>query len=91
MATATVDTPLKDMVGTLQDKAADVLRQVADVSHEAKRAIKRGAHDIADFKDEAAIRVKREPFKAVGLAFGVGIALGAIVGFVGAKVGRCRE
>lgn len=106
MATATVDTPLKDAAATLQDRAADALRHVAHVSHEArmlktiatdavedgvhaaKRAIKRGTQDIVDLKDEAVIRVKREPIKAVGIAFGAGIALGAIVGFVGAKRGR---
>ena len=108
MATATVDTPMKEVADRLQDRAADALRHVAHVSHEAKllktiatdavedgvhaarRAIKRGTQDIVDFKDEAVIRVKREPIKAVGLAFGVGVALGAIAGFIGAKA-RKRE
>ena len=64
---------------------------VEDGVHAAKRAIKRGAQDVVDLKDEAVIRVKRQPLKAVGLAFGVGIAVGAIVGFVGAKARTCED
>lgn len=72
----------------LKSLAADA---VEDGLHAAKRAIKLGAQEAVDLRDEAVIRVKRQPIKAVGLAFGVGIALGALVGFVGAKAGRCRE
>jgi ElaB/YqjD/DUF883 family membrane-anchored ribosome-binding protein len=69
----------------LKSLAADA---VEDGAHAAKRAIKsvqRRVEKLGDLKDEAAYRVKRQPFKAVGIAAGVGLMLGVIVGWVGAR------
>lgn len=45
-----------------------------------KRAITHGLHDLDDLRDSAAYRIKRAPLQTVGLAFGVGILLGVVVG-----------
>jgi ElaB/YqjD/DUF883 family membrane-anchored ribosome-binding protein len=41
-------------------------------------------------KDEAAYRVKRQPFKALGIAVGVGLVLGVAVGWIGARFGKAK-
>jgi len=58
---------------------------VEDGVHAAKRAITHGLHDLEDLRDSAAYRIKRAPLMTVGLAFGVGILLGAVVGRIARK------
>ena len=74
----------------LKSLAADA---VEDGVHAAKRAIKSVQHrveELGDLKDEAAYRVKRQPFKAVGIAVGVGLVLGVAVGWIGARFGKAK-
>ena len=64
---------------------------VEDGVHATKRAItslKRSIEELADFKDEAVHRVKRQPLRAVGIALGVGLVLGLAVGWDGRRLGR---
>ena len=66
---------------------------VEDGVHAAKRAIKsvqRRVEELGDLKDEAAYRVKRQPFKALGIAVGVGLVLGVAVGWIGARFGKAK-
>ncbi len=75
----------------LKSLAADA---VDDGVHAAKRAIKsvrRRVQELDDLKDEAAYRVKRQPFKAVGIAVGVGFMLGMAVGLIGGRFGRAKS
>ncbi|MDP3718767.1 MAG: hypothetical protein Q8T13_13465 [Acidobacteriota bacterium] len=53
---------------------------VEDGVRATKRAITHGLHDLDDARDAAAYRIKQAPLMTVGLAFGVGILLGLIVG-----------
>lgn len=72
----------------LKSLAADA---VEDGVHAAKRAIKsvqRRVEELGDLKDEAAHRVKRQPFKAVGIAVGVGLVVGVAVGWIGGRFGK---
>ena len=74
----------------LKSLAADA---VEDGVHAAKRTIKsvqRRVEELGDLKDEAAYRVKRQPFKAVGIAVGVGLVLGVAVGWIGARFGKAK-
>jgi ElaB/YqjD/DUF883 family membrane-anchored ribosome-binding protein len=67
---------------------------IEDGVHAAKRAMKsvqRGVETLEDFRDETAYRVKREPFKAVGLAAGVGLVLGIAAGWFAARVGQRKS
>jgi ElaB/YqjD/DUF883 family membrane-anchored ribosome-binding protein len=67
---------------------------VEDGVHAAKRAIKSIQHRVeklGDLNDEAAYRVKRQPFKAVGLAAGVGLVVGMAVGWIGGRFGKAKS
>lgn len=64
---------------------------VEDGVHAATRAIKSVQHrveELGDLKDEAAYRVKRQPFKALGLAVGVGLVFGVAVAWLGGRLGK---
>jgi ElaB/YqjD/DUF883 family membrane-anchored ribosome-binding protein len=52
---------------------------VEDAVTEAKRFAKRGRYAAEDLIDDAAYRVKRDPFRSVALGFAVGFSLGALV------------
>ena len=45
----------------------------------ARRAVKRGYNRAEDLIDEASYRVKRSPLQSVGIGFGAGLLIGAIV------------
>ena len=53
---------------------------VEDGVHAAERTIKRARQTALDARDEVTYRVKREPLKALALAFGAGAVLGLILG-----------
>ena len=64
---------------------------VEDGVHAAKRAItsvKRGVEELADLKDEAVHRVKRQHLRALSIALGVGLVVGVAVGWIGRRPGR---
>jgi ElaB/YqjD/DUF883 family membrane-anchored ribosome-binding protein len=67
---------------------------VDDGIHAAKRAIRnvrRSVERVEDFKDEAAHSIRRQPLKSIAIAAGVGLAVGALAGWCGARLGRsCR-
>lgn len=60
----------------LKTAATDALE---DGLHTAKRAVTTARRDAAELKDEAVYRIKREPFKAVGIAFAAGLGMGALI------------
>jgi ElaB/YqjD/DUF883 family membrane-anchored ribosome-binding protein len=53
---------------------------VEDGVHAAERTIKRARQTALDARDDVTYRVKREPLKALALAFGAGALFGLIVG-----------
>jgi hypothetical protein len=75
---------------------ARLLKSVAedaidDGVHAAKRALKSVRHrfeELGDLRDEALHRVKRQPLPALGAALGIGLAIGACVGWIGGRRGR---
>src|SRR5215510_1567819 len=52
---------------------------VEDAVTEAKRFAKRGRYAAEDLIDDAAYRVKRDPFRSVALGFAIGFSLGALL------------
>ncbi len=66
----------------LKEKVAHAIEDgVAD----AKRMIKKGRYAAEDFADETAHHIKQDPWRSVGVTFGVGLGLGTIVGLLLAR------
>jgi ElaB/YqjD/DUF883 family membrane-anchored ribosome-binding protein len=54
----------------------------------AKRAVKQGRRAAEDMVDDAEYRIKQRPFSALGVTFGVGMGLGAVIGVLLARNGH---
>jgi|DewCreStandDraft_1066081.scaffolds.fasta_scaffold00010_108 ElaB/YqjD/DUF883 family membrane-anchored ribosome-binding protein len=50
-----------------------------------KRGVQRGLWKLEDWTDEAALYIRRHPYRVLGLALGSGLAVGV---FLGARFGR---
>jgi ElaB/YqjD/DUF883 family membrane-anchored ribosome-binding protein len=62
--------------------------------HAAKRAmrrVRRGVETLEDMKNEAAHNVKRQPFRAIGVAAGVGLLAGIVIGWIGGRQRNARK
>jgi ElaB/YqjD/DUF883 family membrane-anchored ribosome-binding protein len=57
----------------------------ASVSKHARRAVRKGRRAAAEFVDESALCVKKQPWKALGFTLGAGVAIGAIGGWLAAR------
>jgi ElaB/YqjD/DUF883 family membrane-anchored ribosome-binding protein len=55
----------------------------------ARRAVKQGRRAAEDLADDAEYRIKQRPFSALGVSFGIGMGLGATIGVLLARNGRC--
>jgi ElaB/YqjD/DUF883 family membrane-anchored ribosome-binding protein len=49
---------------------------VEDGMYKVRRAVTTARRDIDDARDDATHRIKQQPLKSVGLAFGVGVGVG---------------
>ncbi len=50
-----------------------------------RRGLQRGLWKVEDWADEAALYIRRHPYRVLGLALGSGLAVGV---FLGARLGR---
>jgi len=75
----------------LKASAADAVEDGVYAAKRAVKAARRWTQNTADLRDQAAYRIKRDPFKFVGLALGVGIQLGLILGWVSQRATRCTS
>src|SRR6476660_7684892 len=73
---------LSNEAHAVTSRAADA---VEDGVYAAKRAVRRGVAQLGDLQEEGRYRVKRHPFKAIGLAAGIGLLLGIAIGWVGSQ------
>ena len=81
---------LSHEVRLLKSLATDAIE---DGVHAAERAItlaKRRVEKLADFKDEAVHRVRRQPLRALGIALGAGLVLGVAVCWISRRHGPCE-
>jgi ElaB/YqjD/DUF883 family membrane-anchored ribosome-binding protein len=66
-----------------------VVDAVEDRVVAARRAVKHGRRAAEDFVDDAEYQVKQHPFSALGVTFGIGLGLGAAIGALLVRNGRC--
>jgi ElaB/YqjD/DUF883 family membrane-anchored ribosome-binding protein len=74
--------------GLLKTIASDA---VEDGVHAARRAIKRGAHEVDDLRDAAASRVRKAPLLSIALAAGAGMLVGIVFGWLGRRATTQRQ
>lgn len=53
----------------------------------AKRTVKSGRHRAQEVLDDATYRIKHDPLRSVAICFGVGMGLGAMVGWLAKRNG----
>jgi ElaB/YqjD/DUF883 family membrane-anchored ribosome-binding protein len=69
-------------VGRAKEAVADT---VEDGINTAKRAVKQGRRAAEDLVDDAEYQVKQHPLSTVGVSFGIGLGLGAVIGMLLAR------
>jgi ElaB/YqjD/DUF883 family membrane-anchored ribosome-binding protein len=47
----------------------------------AKRMMRRGQFAAEDLRDEMALAIRKQPFKTIGIALGVGFGIGLLIGW----------
>lgn len=63
-----------------------------DTLDNARRMAKKGRYAAEDLIDETEYKIKREPFRAVGVTFGIGIGIGLFAGWMfGRMIHHCDE
>ena len=72
----------------MKSMARDAGEEGVHAAKRAMRQVKRGFETLEDMKDDAAHYVKRQPFKAVGIAAGVGLLAGVVFGWIGRRVSQ---
>jgi ElaB/YqjD/DUF883 family membrane-anchored ribosome-binding protein len=73
---------------TVDKAATEAKARVMDAVAEAKQAISQGKHQLEDLRDTATYRARRAPLTSVGIGFGAGILLGAVLGVFAAKLAK---
>ena len=63
------------------DYAEPVCGAVRENLRDVRRAIAAGRHAVEDCTDTAALQVRRHPFASIGIAAGVGLLVGCVLGF----------
>jgi ElaB/YqjD/DUF883 family membrane-anchored ribosome-binding protein len=75
----------------LRSLAADVVDDGVHVAKRTMKSVKRGVEQLEDLKDEAVHTMKRRPLTAVGIALGVGLVLGAALGWAARRPSRSES
>ena len=73
----------------IKSLATDAVEDAVYATNQAIKTAKRRVQDFADRRYEVAHRIRQQPFKAVGIAFGAGALLGAVTAVV-YRAGRRR-
>ncbi|HXW04488.1 MAG TPA: hypothetical protein VD833_04590 [Vicinamibacterales bacterium] len=89
MAATVLGDQIEARVEAIRDKVVEAVREailqneperLADVAARAARRVRHRLADAADLRDEAIYRIKRQPVRAIALAFGAGTVLGVLLG-----------
>jgi ElaB/YqjD/DUF883 family membrane-anchored ribosome-binding protein len=69
----------------LKSVAEDAIEDGVHAAKRAMKSVRRRVEELGDLKDEAAVRVKRQPLVSVGIAAGVGLMVGVALGWMGGR------
>src|SRR5436190_23151282 len=69
----------------LTSRAADAIEDGVHTTRRAIKSVQRRVEKLGDLKDEAAYRVKRQPWLAIGMGVGIGLGCGVAVGWVASR------
>jgi len=76
-------------IGAGVDRAKEAVADaIEDGVKAAKRAVKHGRRAAEDFVDDAEYKVKQHPLGMLGVSFGIGLGLGAVIGILLARNGH---
>lgn len=73
----------------IKSLTADAVDDAVHATNQAIKTAKRRIQDLADRRYEVAHRIRQEPFKAIGIAFGAGLLLSAVTVVAYRAAGRC--
>jgi ElaB/YqjD/DUF883 family membrane-anchored ribosome-binding protein len=62
----------------IKSLATDAVEDAVHATNHAIKTAKRRVQDLADRRYEVAHRIRQQPFKAIGMAFGAGVFLGVV-------------
>ena len=68
--------------------AARAAEAIEEGVHAARRGYRLAQRRVEGAADDATACIRRQPLRAVGVAFGAGLAIGAASGFVAVVIGR---
>ncbi len=75
-------------MGRVKEAVTDAFE---DGINAARSAVKKGRRAAEDLVDDAEYQVKRRPLNALGVTFGIGLGLGAVIGVLLARNGHCGK
>jgi len=73
----------------IKSLATDAVEDAVHATNQAIKTAKRRVHDLAYRRYEVAHRIRQEPFKAIGMAFGAGVLVSAVTMLAFRAVGSC--
>lgn len=85
---------VRETLGEMRQSAirikSSVPEAVEDGLHQVRRTMKKGWYGAHDLVDNAAFKVKRHPFQAIGITAGTAFVTGLLAGFATRSTRRRR-
>lgn len=81
---------MSDEARALKAAATDAVNDGRSAARQAFKMAQRRMRDATDLVDDVGYRIKRNPFEAVGIALGTGVAVGIALGALGTWAARAR-
>lgn len=78
-------TQMTDDVGALKTAVTDVIEEGKEAAAKGVDEVRRRARQLKEMPDELAHRASDHPFRAMGMAMGVGLIAGGLLGWFAAR------
>lgn len=74
-------TPMTMTAGEIRERLDPALEAFEESARHAQRAIRHAQHTAEDAMTDVALRVRRHPLQAIGIAAGGGLLAGCLIGY----------